>query len=214
MNMLNVKPLKAFITQDHDAHITVHQMFLQDPNITTTIAQNPKANQMMAAMQAHIAEHLGFHYRQEIEKQMGVSLPSPDEQLPDDVESQLSQLIAQASKQLLEANKSEAQQQKNQQMAQDPLVQMQQKDQQLKEQEVQTKAQKVQNDAQAKQQSLANDSTRIANQKEVDMARINVDMQKHQQTEASSQERERLRLGVQAATSAEQIAAQRGRGNL
>jgi hypothetical protein len=213
MNMLKVKPLKAFMSQDHDAHITVHQSFLKDPNITQGIAQNPKANQMLAAMQAHIAEHLGFHYRQEIEKQMGVTLPSPEEQLPDDVEAQLSQLIAQASEQLLKENQGEAQQQKAQEAAQDPVVQMQQKDQQLKEQEVQIKGMKAQSDAQARQQSLANEATRIANQKEVDYARINADMQKHQQTDASEQQREQMRLGVNAATSAAQIDAQ-NRGNV
>jgi hypothetical protein len=214
MNMLKNKPMKAFMTQDHDAHITVHQSFLQDPNITQGIAQNPKASLMIAAMQAHIAEHLGFHYRQEIEKQMGVTLPSPEEQLPDDVEAQLSQLIAQASEQLLKENQGEAQQKQAQQAAQDPIVQMQQKDQQLKEQEVQIKGMKVQNDAQAKQQSLANEAARIANQKEIDYARINADMQKHEQTDASEQQREKMRLGVNAATSAAQIAAQQRRGNL
>jgi hypothetical protein len=213
MNMLKDKPLKAFMTQDHDAHIMVHQSFLQDPNIAQTLAQNPKANQMMAAMQAHIAEHLGFHYRQEIEKQMGVTLPSPEDELPPEMEAELSKLIAQASKQLLEENKSEAQQKKSQELAQDPLIQMQQKDLQLKEQEVQTKAQKVQSDAQAKQQSLANESTRIANQKEIDMARINADLQKNQQRETNQQTMERLRIGVDAAKTAAQMAAQNRKGN-
>ena len=213
MNMLKDKPLKAFMTQDHDAHIMVHQSFLQDPNIAQTLAQNPKANQMMAAMQAHIAEHLGFHYRQEIEKQMGVTLPSPEDELPPEMEAELSKLIAQASKQLLEENKSEAQQKKSQELAQDPLIQMQQKDLQLKEQEVQTKAQKVQIDAQAKQQSLANESTRIANQKEIDMARIQADLQKNQQRESNQQTMERLRIGVDAAKTAAQLAAQNRKGN-
>ena len=213
MNMLKDKPLKAFMTQDHDSHIMVHQSFLQDPNIAQTMAQNPKANQMMAAMQAHIAEHLGFHYRQEIEKQMGVTLPSPEEELPPEMEAELSKLIAQASKQLLEENKSEAQQKKSQELAQDPLIQMQQKDLQLKEQEVQTKAQKVQIDAQAKQQSLANESTRIANQKEIDMARIQADLQKNQQKDANQQSMERFRIGVDAAKTAAQMAAQNRKGN-
>jgi len=213
MNMLKDKPLKAFLTQDHDAHITVHQSFLQDPNIASTIGQNPKANQMMAAMQAHIAEHLGFHYRQEIEKQMGVTLPNPEDELPEDVEVQLSQLIAQASKQLLAENQSEAQQQKNQQMAEDPIVKMQQEELQLKKQSEQTKAQKAQSDAQAKQQSLANESTRIANQKEVDMARIQADLQKNQQKDANQQQMERLRIGVDAAKTAAQMAAQHKKGN-
>lgn len=213
MNMLKDKPLKAFMTQDHDAHIMVHQSFLQDPNIAQTLAQNPKANQMMAAMQAHIAEHLGFHYRQEIEKQMGVTLPSPEDELPPEMEAELSKLIAQASKQLLEENKSEAQQKKSQELAQDPLIQMQQKDLQLKEQEVQAKMQKVQSDAQAKQQSLANESTRIANQKEIDMARINADLQKNQQKDANQQSMERFRIGVDAAKTAAQLAAQNRKGN-
>ena len=202
MNMLKSKPMKAFITQDHDAHISVHQSFLQDPNITQGIAQNPKANQMIAAMQAHIAEHLGFHYRQEIEKQMGVTLPSPEEKLPEEVEVQLSQLIAQAGKQLLDENKGEAAQAQAQQMQQDPLVQMQQQDLAIKQKDADTKAQKVQMDAQAKQQALANEATRIANQKEVDFARLAVDARKHEETLKS------------AAQTAAQAAAQRNRGNL
>jgi hypothetical protein len=213
MNMLKDKPLKAFMTQDHDAHITVHTSFLQDPNITASIAQNPKANQMMAAMQAHIAEHLGFHYRQEIEKQMGVTLPSSDQELPADVEAELSKLIAQASKQLLEENKAEAQQKKSQELAQDPLVQMQQKDLQLKEEEIKIKAQKVQGDAQAKQQALTNETLRIQNQNQVDFARIEADMQKAQQKDSSEQNRERMRLDAEAKRSALQMAAQQTRGN-
>lgn len=211
MNMLKGKPMKAFISQDHDAHISVHQSFLQDPNIAQTIGQNPMANQMIAAMQAHIAEHLGYHYRQEIEKQMGVTLPSPEEQLPPEVEVQLSQLIAQAGKQLLEENKGEAAQQQAQQLAQDPLVQMQQKDLAIKEQDAATKAQKVQLDAQAKQQSLANEATRIANQKEVDFARLAVDARKHEETLKSTANNERIR--TDATLTAAQIAAQRNRGN-
>jgi hypothetical protein len=213
MNMLKGKPLKAFISQDHDSHISVHQSFLQDPNIMQGIAQNPKANQMIAAMQAHIAEHLGFHYRQEIEKQMGVTLPSPEEQLPPEVEVQLSQLVAQAGKQLLDENKGEAAQQQAQQMQQDPLVQMQQKELAIKEMDANTKAQKVQIDAQAKQKQLANEATRIANQKEVDFARLAVDARKHEETLKSSSNNERTRMGVDAAKTAAQIAAQRNKGN-
>lgn len=214
MNMLKGKPMKAFLSQDHDAHITVHQSFLQDPNITQTIGQNPMANQMIAAMQAHIAEHLGFHYRQEIEKQMGVTLPSPEEQLPEDVEVQLSQLIAQASKQLLDENKGEAAQQQAQQLQQDPLVQMQQKELEIKQKDADTKAQKVQMDAQARQQSLANEATRIANQKEVDFARLAVDARKHEETLKNTTQNERTRMGVDAVKTAAQIAAQRNnKGN-
>ncbi len=209
MNALKGKPMKAFITQDQDAHIAVHQAFLQDPNITQTIGQNPQANQIMAALQAHIAEHLGFHYRNEIEKQMGVTLPEPGKHLPHEVENELSKLIAQASKQLLDENKAEAAQQKNQQLAQDPLVQMQQKELAIKEKDVGIKEQKAMAEAQAKQAQIANESTRIANQKEVDMLRIQADTQKHDKSQSQAAGLERLRLGVDAAKTNAQLAVQR-----
>jgi len=209
MNALKGKPMKAFITQDQDAHIAVHQAFLQDPNITQTIGQNPQANQIMAALQAHIAEHLGFHYRNEIEKQMGVTLPKPGEHLPTDVENELSKLIAQASKQLLDENKAEAAQQKNQQLAQDPLVQMQQKELAIKEKDVGIKEQKAAADAQARQAQIANEATRIANQKEVDLLRIQVDSQKHDSSQQQAAGLERLRLGVDVAKTDAQLASQK-----
>ena len=209
MNVLKGKPLKAFITQDQDAHIAVHQAFMQDPNITKTIGQSPQASQIMSALQAHIAEHLGFHYRSEIEKQMGVTLPDPGEHLPPEVENELSKLIAQASKQLLDENKAEAAQQQNQQMAQDPLVQMQQKELAIKEKDVGIKEQKAAADAQAKKAQIANEASRIANQKEVDIMRIQADAQKHNSTQSQAAGLERLRLGVDAAKTNAQLAVQR-----
>jgi hypothetical protein len=209
MNALKGKPMKAFITQDQDAHIAVHQAFLQDPNIMQTIGQNPQASKIMSSLQAHIAEHLGFHYRNEIEKQMGVTLPEPGKQLPAEVENELSKLIAQASKQLLDENKAEAAQQKNQQLAQDPLVQMQQKELAIKEKDVGIKEQKVAADAQARQAQIANETTRIANQKEVDLLRIQVDSQKHDSSQSQAAGLERLRLGVDVAKTDAQIASQR-----
>ena len=209
MNVLKGKPLKAFITQDQDAHIAVHQAFMQDPNITKTIGQSPQASQIMSALQAHIAEHLGFHYRSEIEKQMGVTLPDPGEHLPPEVENELSKLIAQASKQLLDENKAEAAQQQNQQMAQDPLVQMQQKELAIKEKDVGIKEQKAAADAQARQAQIANEATRIANQKEVDIMRIQADSQKHNASQQQAAGLERLRLGVDAAKTDAQLAVQR-----
>ena len=180
MAALKGEPMKAFISQDQQAHIAVHQTFMQDPVIMQTIGQNPQANQIMAAMQAHIAEHLGFYYRSMIEKQMGVPLPAPDKQLPDDVEVQLSQLIAQASAQLLQTNQAQAQQQQAQQMAQDPLIQMQQQELQIKGQEVQRKAQKDAADMQLKQSQQQIERERIMTQKEIDMARLQASIQKDQ----------------------------------
>ena len=194
MAALKGEPMKAFITQDQQAHIAVHQTFMQDPVVMQTIGQNPKANQIMAAMQAHIAEHLGFHYRTMIEKQMGVPLPAPDKHLPDDVEVQLSQLIAQASAQLLQANQAQAQQQQAQQLAQDPLIQMQQQELQIKGQEAQRKAQKDMTDAQLKQSQQQIERERIMTQKEIDMARLQATIQKDQMELAQDAQTQKNKL--------------------
>jgi len=154
MNALKVKPLKAFIYQDHDAHIAAHVSFMQDPNITQMIGQNPQANQIMSALQAHIAEHLGFSYRKQIEDKLGVPLPAPNEELPEEIELELSRLIATASSQLTQQHKQEAAQKQAQQQAQDPIMQMKQAELQIKGQEAQRKAQKDQTDAQLKQAEL------------------------------------------------------------
>jgi hypothetical protein len=155
MGFLKGEPTRAFIYQDQDAHIAVHTTFMRDPMIAATMGQNPMAQQMMAAIQAHIAEHLAFSYRRKIEEQMGVPLPPPGEQLPEQVEVQLSQLVAQASAQLLNANMAQQQQQQAQQMQQDPLVQMQQAELQIKAQDAKTKELKVRGDLQLKAEELS-----------------------------------------------------------
>ena len=155
MGFLKGEPTKAFIYQDQDAHIAAHTSFMKDPMIAAQMGQNPMAQQMMAAIQAHIAEHLAFSYRRKIEEQMGVPLPPPGEQLPEQVEVQLSQLVAQASTQLLNANVAQAQQAQAQQMAQDPLVQMQQAELQIRKQEADVKAMKVKGDLQLKAEELS-----------------------------------------------------------
>jgi hypothetical protein len=147
MNVITGKPIKAFISQDHQAHLATHQAFMQDPMIMQTIGQNPQANRMMAALQAHIAEHTAFMYRQQMELRIGAPLPAPNEELPEDVEVQLAQLQAQAAIQLTQANQQQAAQAQAQQQAQDPIVQMQQMELQLKEQELQRKAAKDQADS-------------------------------------------------------------------
>ena len=194
MAALKGMPMKAFIYQDQQAHIATHQTFMQDPLIMKTIGQNPQANMIMASMQAHIAEHLGFHYRQLIEKQMGVPLPGPEEKLPEDVEVQLSQLIAQASAQLLQSNQAQAQQAQAAAMQQDPLIQMQQQELQIKSQDAQRKAQKDATDAQLKQSQQQIERERIATQKEIDMARIQATVQKDQQNLAQDAQAEKNKL--------------------
>jgi hypothetical protein len=172
MAFLKGEPTKAFIYQDQDAHIAAHTTFMQDPMIAATMGQNPMAQQMMAAIQAHIAEHLGFLYRRKIEEQMGVPLPSPDKPLPEDVEVQLSKLIAQASAQLLQTNMAAAQQKQAQQQAQDPLIQMQQAELQIKAEEVKRKAAKDQADMALAQARLAIDAERIKAESQREAARL------------------------------------------
>ena len=155
MSLLRGTPVKAFIYQDQEAHIAAHTSFLQDPMIAQQMGQNPMAQQMGAAAQAHIAEHLAFLYRKKIEEQMGVPLPSPDEPLPEEIEVQLSQLVAQASTQLMQKNVQQAQQAQAQQMAQDPIVQMQQAELAIKKQDSDTKQLKVKGDLQIKAEELS-----------------------------------------------------------
>ena len=178
MAFLNGEPTKAFIYQDHDAHIATHSTFMQDPMIAQQMGQNPMAQQMMGAIQAHIAEHLAYMYRKKIEEQLGVPLPKPNEQMPEEMEVKLSQLVAQASTQLLQQNMAMAQQQKNQQLSQDPIIQMQQAELQIKQQEAQTRAQKTQADIQLNQQKL-----------QLEQARVAADLQK-EGTRVTAQERQ------------------------
>lgn len=154
MDALVGKPMKAFIYQDHEAHIATHQSFMQDPQIMQMIGQNPQAKPIMAALQAHIAEHLGFNYRKQMEEKLGAPLPPPGEELPEQVEVNLARLVADAGKQLTQQHQQQAAQQAAQQKAQDPVVQMQQAELQIKQQEVQRKAAKDQLDAQMKQAEL------------------------------------------------------------
>jgi len=172
MAFLNGKPTKAFIYQDQEAHIGAHTAFMQDPMIAAQIGQNPMAQKMQAAVMAHIAEHLAFLYRKKVEEQIGVPLPAPDSKLPEDVELQLSRLVAQGSAQLLQANQAQAQQQQAQQQAQDPLVQIQQAELQLKGQAEQTKAQKSAADIEMAKARLELENKRIDTQAQLDMARI------------------------------------------
>jgi hypothetical protein len=172
MAFLNGKPTKAFIYQDQEAHIAAHTAFMQDPMIAAQIGQNPMAQKIQAATMAHIAEHLAFLYRKKVEEQVGVPLPAPDSKLPEDVEVQLSRLVAQGSAQLLQLNQANQQQQQAQQQAQDPMVQMQQAELQLKGQAEQTKAQKIAADIELGKAKLELENKRIDTQAQLDMARM------------------------------------------
>jgi hypothetical protein len=155
MAALKGKPMKAFMFQDHQAHIQVHQMAMQDPIVQQLIGQNPQVQAIMGAMQAHIAEHVGYAYRQKIEDAMGASLPSPEDNLSPDLEVQLSRLVAQAAPQVLAQSQAMAAQQQAQQNAKDPVLQAELMDQQVKQGELQRKIAKDKTDAQIKMQELA-----------------------------------------------------------
>ena len=154
MAFLNGQPTKAFIYQDHDAHIAVHVALMQDPLMAAQIGQNPQAQKMMSEIQAHIAEHLAFAYRKKVEEQLGVPMPKPNEDLPEDIEVQLSRLVAQASQQVLAQSKGQAAQQQAEQQAQDPMVQMQQAELKIKQQEVEIKMLKAKGDLQIRAEEL------------------------------------------------------------
>ena len=186
MGFLKGEPTKAFMYQDHDAHIAVHTTFMQDPSIAAQMGQNPMAQQMQAAVMAHIADHLAFQYRQQLEDQVGVALPAPGEDLPPQTEVQLSRLVAQASTQLLQLNQSKAAQAQAQQQAQDPLIQMQQQELQLKQQELQSKSQKMQSDSQLAQAKL-----------QLEQQRIQIEQQRNQLQAQSESQRVQSQIEIQ-----------------
>jgi hypothetical protein len=214
MDVLSQKPLKAFMYQDQDAHIAAHTNFLQDPTTAAVIGQNPLAQQMTAALQAHIAEHFGFKYRQMIEQQLGAPLPymkdEDQDALPEDYEIQISRLVAQASSQLLQQNQAQAAQQQAQQQAEDPIVQMQMQEIQIKAQEQQRKAQKDQVDAQLRVEQLAIERQRVEGQLEIDGTRLGVSIEKDKTALDRKSEFDGTKLGVDMAHKKQQIDAQKG----
>lgn len=208
MAVLTGRPVKAFIYQDHEAHIQTHISFIQDPKIQQMAGQSPNAQAMQGAIAAHISEHLAFQYRAEIEKQLGVKLPPPGEPLPEDIEYRISQLVAPAAAQLLQKDQAEAQMQKQQQEAQDPVLQMEMQKLQLRAQEIQQKAEadmaKIQADMEKTRMKLEADKERQRTQERIEGARLgvqiaNANMQAELQgKEISSRDQiEGAKLGVQ-----------------
>jgi hypothetical protein len=202
-NVLSMKPVKAFLYQDHQAHIQVHMAAMQDPKIMELVGQSPMAQAIGASMQAHIAEHLGYEYRKQMEKQMGVDLPTTNEinedGIPEAIEVRVSQLAAQAAQQLLQQNQQEAQDKKNAQMQQDPLVQMQQQELQIKQEELQLKKQKLQVDAASKADQLKIEEARIAAQKEIAGMQVGAKTAKDKAQQESKDKLEGLRAGADIA---------------
>jgi len=193
MNLINGEPVKAFIYQDHEAHIQTHVSLIQDPKVMEIMSQSPTAKASEAAMAAHISEHVAFAYRAKIEKELGVELPAPGDHLPEDIELILSRLVAPAASQLTGKDQREAEMEKKMEEAEDPIIQMQQQELQIKQAQAQAKAQS-------------------------DMAKIQVDLQKAadksslEREKLSQQERlERAKLGARIAAdnSREQLESKR-----
>jgi len=213
-NVLMMKPVKAFAYQDHQAHIAVHMSAMQDPKIMALLQNNPIAQQLQAAMMAHVNEHLGFEYRKQIEMQLGMSLPpqkdeagEPIEMNPE-VEARLAPMLAMAAQRLLQNNQAEAAQQQARTQAQDPIVQMQQAELQIKSGELERKKQKDQMDAQLKQAQLQIDKERVDNQAQIEGVRVGLKAEHDRQIFESSQTLDSIRLGLDAENKRRQLEQQ------
>ena len=199
MAILNGKPVKAFLYQDHQAHIAVHMGAMQDPKIAQIVGQNPQAQALMAAAMAHIQEHLAFEYRKQIEEQAGVPYPAPDAEMDEETEIQVSRLAAAAAQQLLQKNQAQAAQQKAQQMQQDPLVQMQQQELQLKAQEIQIKQQKLVVDGATAKDKLDIERERIAAQERIAGMNVGAKIATDKANLSAKEKEVGLRMGVDIA---------------
>jgi hypothetical protein len=196
MDVINGKPVKAFIYQDHESHIAVHTSMMQDPQVAEMIGQNPQGQTVMAAMQAHMQEHLAFSYRKQIEEQAGVALPPPNAEMSEEIELQVSRLASAAAQQLAQKKQAEAQQQQNQQMAQDPLVQMQQQELQIKQGELELKKQKLMVDAAEKNDRIELEQMRIESQEEIAGLQIGAKLAMSKGDLDAKQEAEGLRISM------------------
>jgi hypothetical protein len=208
--LLTMKPVKAFMEQNHQAHIAVHMSAIQDPKIQQLMAMNPMAQQIMAAAMAHINEHIAFEYRKQVEMTMGITLPSEDQnkQVAPELADKIAVMAAQASTQLLQQNQQEAQQQKAQQQMQDPIVQMQMQELQIKQGELQLKQQKQQIDAAAKADQIRVEEARIAAQKEIAAMQVAATAAAAKDKATRQSEIEGARMGIDVAKHRAQMAVQ------
>ena len=206
MQALKNEPMKAFMYQDHESHIKVHTSAMQDPIIMQLVGQSPKAPMIQAAMMAHIAEHVGFAYRQKIEQQLGMPLPPEGEKLPPEIEIALSGMMAQAAQQVLQQSQASQAQQQAQQQAQDPVLQLQQQDMQIKQQEVALKEKKIATDAAARADELELKKAALEGKMELDGLRVGSQIKQAEAKLQSDQEREGVRMGIDIAKSRQQAA--------
>lgn len=199
MDVLRGKPVKAFIYQDHQAHITVHMSAMEDPKLMSLVQQSPMAKQMGAALAAHIQDHLAFEYRKQIEEAAGVPYPAPDAEMDENTETEISRLAAAAAQQVLQKNKAQVAQEQAQQAAQDPIVQMQQQELQIKAQETEIKKQKLALDSAAKMDQLEIEKERIAAQERIAGLQVGAKIATDKANLSAKQQEAGLRIGVDVA---------------
>ena len=210
-----MKPVKAFLYQDHQAHISVHMAAMQDPKIMQLVGQNPNAQAMQSAMQAHINEHIAYEYRKQMEAEMDLDLPfqpeNEDEEqmgIPPEIEVRISQMAAKAAQALLQRDTQEMQAKQAQQAQQDPIVQMQMQELQLKAQEVALKQKKIAVDAAGKADQIEIEKQRIEAQKEIAAMQVGAKAQKDKLDAESKHELEGMRMGVDIAKTKDQLRLQ------
>jgi hypothetical protein len=212
MAAFKMEPLKAFIYQDHEAHITVHMAAMQDPKIMQMMGQNPQSQMILGAMMSHIQEHIGYEYRLQMEQMIGVPIPYSEEddyEVPEEVELQIARLAAPAAQKLLQQSQSQVAQQQAQQQAQDPILQIQQAELQIKQQEAQTSQQKVQIDAQAKAEQMQIERERIASQERIASMQNATKLEKDRTQLTMQNEIEHTKLGVDIAKAVNQISKEK-----
>jgi hypothetical protein len=217
-NVLMMKPVKAFLYQDHKAHIAVHMAAMQDPKIMQLVGQNPQAQAMQAAMMAHINEHVAYEYRKQMEMRMGIELPfHPDEAssderaMPQELEVRVSQMAAQAAQQMLQQNQQEAQQQQAQQQAQDPIIQLQQQEMQIKQGELELKSKKLATDAAAKADQLQIERDRIESQEKIAGMNAQIKVITDDKNRSAKESEMGAKLGIDLAKSKAQMQMQQTR---
>jgi len=210
MDMLNEKPVKAFQWQDHEAHITAHVSAAQDPKIQELVSKSPQAKAIEAALAAHVTEHIAFEYRVQIEEQLGAPLPPLDEELPPEVQNELSRLVAQASEKVLQSSQAEMQQQEAQQQAEDPIVQMRQKELQIREMEtmanIEEKKERLKLDYAKMEERNAVERERISVNEKVAGDKIEADIVKETMSTEAALSEEESRERVEGAKVGIQIA--------
>jgi len=209
-NILMGKPVKAFIQQNHEAHIAVHMAAMQDPKIMKIVGQGPMAQQIQASLLAHVNEHVAFEYRRQVETELGLPMPTEEENenMDEATASQVAQFAAKASLRLLQRDQAEAATEQAQQQQQDPVVQMQQQELQIKQQELKMREKKVLIDASEAADRLELERERIASQERIAGAQIGARIQSDKEKLRAKEQVDGARIGVDVAKAKDQMAMQ------